>query len=82
METRRQKLFFQKDCFQRTAEIFPPIAAVGKKKKHVCFLFYFFSRLQMAQFFFSLQIANTLIKISSCDDKTLDFDIVVLTLTL
>ena len=62
MKTRSQKVFFQKDCFQRTAEniLLPPLW--GKKEKMFHFPFLFLTAAGGAVCFFSLQIVNTLIK--------------------
>ena len=70
METPSSKVLFQIYCFQRTAEIFlvPPLWA----KKEINVLLFIFPphRLQAAQFvFFWLQIVNTVIETSSCDDQ-------------
>ena len=70
METRStKKKSFKYIAFQRTAEKCPRTAAVGKKRRRVCLSVCFSQRLQAAHLFFWLQIVNTLIEISSCDDR-------------
>ena len=70
-----QKLFIQMFCFQRRAEnlkfqnfLVPPLW--GKREKNVCFFIYFFpTAASGAISFFWLQIVNTVIETSSCDDR-------------
>ena len=69
-ESRSQKVFFQKYCFQRTAENIL-VSPLWEKREHMSdFAFFFCSKgCRRRNLFFSLHIVNTLIKLSSCYDR-------------
>ena len=69
METPSPKVFFQIYCFQITAnKIFEP-PLWEKREKPFFILFFPQTAANGATCFFWLQIVNTLIENSSCDDR-------------